>query len=304
MMEKTGYGAYIYPPSVIYDELGINDKLGFVTEPYKRRTRGNAIFEDDFQVLVTEDGFIAPLTENKELSLNYLNVLFSTLVTKFHEARHITENDLTKFVWKQSTNFIELSIKNSKSLRNQFESKRDIESTFDDWNSIPRQEIPSLFLLQMMDFAYTFYMNNEMKTDLLFIGESSGQYFDRRFGSSLLSSWIVVESQLKKILQQYLSTPEGKEKKHLLKKKKPDAHDIIQFLFEVKKISQDGVDCLTILKKTRNRITHDKSRNVTNEEAWNCLNVAISMVYNQLNKIDPFKDVKYQKLKQNDTQKS
>lgn len=298
---RKGFGAFFYPPITIYDGHEEQAELG-VAEVNIRRTKGNFLAENDFQVLITEDGFIAPITNDKKYAFEYLNVLFSTFITKFHKARYITSDDLVPFLWEGGSNKITINLNHSTSLRNQFEAKREHEETFLDWKHVERQQVHSLFMLQMLDIVERFEKNQEMKTDLLLIGESSGLYFDRHFRASLLSSWVVIEGILVNLWDEHVSKLD-RTKNEIAGLKNNHTWSVANFI-EVfsflKMLNDDARKCISKLRKIRNDTVHDKTKMVTEREAFNSLSVAIDMIYNRLNQVSIFDGIKY-KENPNDT---
>jgi len=316
LTKTTGFGAFLHPPSLFYYEgkreqpklLAVKGRkkpqssgpnYEIIEDPVKRKIACDYTSEDDFQVLVTEDGFVGVITASKKKAFDYLNVLFATLNTKFCRARYITPKDLVLFFWEEPNKFLEINLQRTFSLRNLFELKRDSEESFPDWERWPRQEIGTLFMRNMLGFSYRFYKNENIKTDLQLIGEASGMYFDGHFSSGFLSSWIVVESILERLWQDYVATLERtKDERNALKNPNSwSVNNFIEVFSFLGKLDEDNRKCLSKLRKLRNDIVHKKKRNVTHEEVWNCLNVAICMVYNQLNQTNPFEDVKYTKQK-------
>lgn len=299
---RKGFGAFVYPPMTLYDGHETEDELG-ISEPNIRKTKGNYLALNDFQVLITEDGFIAPITENKKYAFEYLNVLFSTLITKFHSARYITSDDLIPFSWEGGSNKITINLNHSISLRNQFEAKREHAETFSDWKRVERQKVHSLFMLQMLDIVERFEKNQVMKTDLLLLGESSGLYFDRHFRASLLSSWVVIEGILVNLWDDHVSKLD-RTKNEISGLKNNHTWSVANFV-EVfsflKMMDEDARKCISRLRKVRNDTVHDKTKIVTEREAFNSLSVAIDMVYNRLNQESIFKDIKYSEENPNDS---
>lgn len=306
MVRRTGYGAFFHPPMFVCESS--NDTLGIMEGSNKRKIRCNFVFEDDFQVLVTDDGFVALLTERKDIALEYLNVLFSVFITKFHESRYITIEDLTLFAWNGPDSFLEIDLQSSPTLRNLFEIKRTSQGSFSDWQLIKRQEVDVHFMANMLSLAYDFYTNQETKTNLLLIGESSSLYFDRHFSASFLSSWLVIESLLENQWYEYIvSLKRSKEELDALKNHNSwTVSNFVEVFSFLGKIDSETRETLNKLRKIRNNIVHRTARKnnaVGTEEAHNCLSVAIDMVYNQLNQVNIFKDLKYKKSRTENNQK-
>lgn len=92
-------GVFVYPPITVYDGTG-RLTLQPLTEWKKRPIVINKRLESDFQILVTEDGGICPITENKRSDmLNFLNVFFGTMTFFGYPAYHMKNIDFTGFTW-------------------------------------------------------------------------------------------------------------------------------------------------------------------------------------------------------------
>ena len=299
---RKGFGAFVYPPMTIYDGSEEQNELG-IAESNIRRTKGNFLPESDFQVIITEDGFIAPITKNKKYAFEYLNVLFSTFITKFYKARYITSDDLVPFSWEGGSNKITINLNHSTSLRNQFEAKREHKETFLDWKRVERQQVHALFMLQMLDTAERFEKNEEMKTDLLLIGESSGLYFDRHFRASLLSSWVVIEGILADLWKEHISKLDRTKKEFdaLKDNRTWSVANFVEVFSFLKMLDDDARKCISKLRKIRNDTVHEKTEVVTAQEAFNSLSVAIDMIYNRLNRVSIFEGIEYKEEKPDDS---
>ena len=309
-MRNSGFGAFFHPPTILTDESKIEqDPITFVEgrkkpesdrydyeiieNPVKRQIICNYTSIDDFQVFVTDDGFVGVNTALKKTAFEFLNVFFATMNTKFRKAQYISPDDVTLFFWEDTKNdFLEINITQTRSLRNLFHLKRDREETFPDWEKWPKQQIGKLLIKNLLDTAYRFYRNEQFKTDLELIGETSGMMLDLRLSASFLSSWLIIESILMKIGYDMM-----KSKSINLKNPKDwSSHYLIEEFFKQKKATEENKECLMNLKELRNDIVHDKKRDIIFEQAWNCLNIAIYMMYNQLNQANPFEDVAYKKI--------
>jgi len=300
-MRTTGFGAFFHPPTIIYDEgkrerIPLNFVEGrpkpvpdhdVIESPVKRKIVCNYTSDDGFQVFVTEDGFVGVITALDTIAFEFLNVFFASINTKFQKARYVSPEDITLFFWDKSNDFLEIDMIQTNSLRNLFHLKRDREETFPDWEKWPKQEMGKLFINDLLNFAYSFYRNEQFKTDFDLIGEATEMMLDLRQSASLLSSWLIIESKLELIGLNMVKS----NSVNLKNPKKWTSDYLIEKFFAQNKATEENKECLMKLKELRNEIVHEKKRDVVFEEAWNCLNVAICMMYNQLNQINPFEDV-------------
>lgn len=300
--ERNLFGFFLYPPSHILEE-----SLK-ILPPIKNGYRSiiiNKKITPKIQILVTDDCFICPITDNYKTSVEVVNVLFSLLTTKNTKAQVVTNNDVCPASWIQDSNHISIWSRLGSSLRNLQETKR--VDNYEEWIQIKRQHIHKHLMEILIDQAVRFMYDMDFKNNLLIIGESSRIFNENLFGSSFLSSWIVVESIIEKIWNEFVKQLERKsvERDALKNHHSWTTSHFIESLSFAEKLNQDAYDCLTKLRKIRNDIIHRKKREITEENAWNCLNVAICLTYNQLNRIDPFDSVVYKEIEnKNDSQRS
>lgn len=295
---RVGQGAYFYPPVVIYESDPIL-QLGKPTSKFMRKIACDYRNDDGFRVLVTEDGFVCPFVKEKTVALEFLNVLFAVFITKFHRAQFITKQDLSVFIWEEGSKAVDINrVRIGYSLRNDLESRRDHEEYFELWKIHRRTPIHKHLMQNLLDIAYRFYKNDEFKNDLILVGESGGMYNDELYGTSLLSSWIIIENLLDKIWNDYIVTlKRTREERDTLKNHRSwTASHHIEALSFAGILKKSNYDCLTKLRKLRNDLLHGKKRKSSKEQAWNALSVAIYMMYNRLNQTDPFLDVEYKKF--------
>lgn len=171
----SGFGSFFYPPSKIQGDLEEYMDCAFFGRPIKVDVQCS----DDFRVLVTDDCFVCPITQNYADAFDFMNVLFAIFVTKFHRARFITKDDLCYFEIENNKKLAHISTRISKSLRSLQEWKReDKESHQSEWLSIERQTIYPLLMKRLIQQAYSFFRKPDYKTDSLLIGESSGLFQD------------------------------------------------------------------------------------------------------------------------------
>ncbi|QLH03008.1 hypothetical protein C5F47_05315 [Nitrosopumilus cobalaminigenes] len=289
-----GFGTFFYPPSQLYEANP--EKLPRIST-IKRPIVIDTTTSEGLRVLVTDDCFVCPIGKNEDEAFEFLNVLFAVFITKFHRARFITKNDICGFTWKEDWDYVVAAGSLSKSLRVIQESKREDDVDYEYWSTIERQPIQKHLMEMLIDQSARFLDNDSFKNDLLIIGESGGMYQDELFSISFLNSWIVIESVIERVWEKFVKDlKRTKEERQALKNHHSwsTSHYIEAFTFS-EKLDSKGYECFTKLRKLRNDIVHRKKREVTQENAWNCLNIAITLIYNQLNQLEnPFEDVEYQ----------
>ena len=293
-----GNGAYFFPAITVY-EIGHETKLGKPVGFCQRKIIVNKILDEKFRVLVTEDGFVCPIVDKNKDAVEFLNILFATFATKFHAAHYITTMDLASFGWEERTDIAEVNrARVLTSIRNNLESQRDYEHSFNDWSAIPRQEVLKQLMENLLEQAYRFYRNPEFKDDLLLIGESWGLSYGEMYTASFLYSWMIVEGFLERLWNEYVDSLKrsGKEKRALKNQHSWSVSHYIEVFHFIGQLDENGYKCLNTLRKIRNAIVHDRNK-ATQNEAWDCLEIAIYMVYNKLNQINSFTDVKLNKIK-------
>lgn len=294
-MAKTtiGYGAFFSPPSQL---CKANPEKLPPTNAGKRPIVIDTTTSEGLRVIVTDDCFVCPIGVSQKKAFEFLNVLFAVFITKFQRARFITKNDLCPFRWNQNLNEIFLA-SDVNSLRSLQENKRDVDDDYEYWSTFERQPILIHLMEMLIDQSSRFIGNESFKNDLLIIGESGGMYQDDLFSVSFLNSWIVIESVIERIWEEYVKElNRTKEERQALNNHHSwsTSHYIEVFTFSGK-LDSKGYECLTKLRKLRNDIVHRKKREVSKENAWNCMNIAIILIYNQLNQLkNPFKEVEYQ----------
>lgn len=288
-----GNGAFIYPSITLHETNSRETELGKPPGFHKRKIILNEKLGEGYRILITDDGFVCPILPDRKKTLEFLNVLFATLDTKFQAARFITLVDLSSFQWEENSDIVEINRSmNLRSLRSNFEERRDNESSFSHWSVIPRTPMDESLLKALSHVAYRFYKNPKFKDDMLLIGESWGLAFDEMFTASFLFSWMIIENFLEQLWEEHVNSLERtKDEKNSLKNHNSwTASNYIEVFSMIGTLNNDGYQCLTKLRKIRNKVVHEKKK-VGNKEAWGCLEVSIRMLYNRLNQINPFEDV-------------
>ncbi len=291
--EIIGFGAFFYPPSQIYE---LEPREPPPLKNFNRPVAVDTTTSTGLRVVVTDDCFVCPIVKNETESFEFLNVLFAVFTTKFHTARFITKNELSSFSLKPNGKNVHLTTGLSNSLRSLQESKREDDIDYEIWLLIQRQLIQKRLMENLIEQSSRFIKNDSFKNDLLIIGESGGMFQDELFSISFLNSWIVIESVIERVWEKFVKElKRTKEEKQALKNHHSwSTSHYIESLAFAEILNSPGYNCLTKLRKLRNDIIHRKKREVSMENAWNCLNIAIILIYNQLNELeDPFEEVEY-----------
>jgi len=293
-----GNGAYFFPSITVSEggtESALEKPIGFC----KRKVIVNKLLNDDLRILVTEDGFVGPIMDKNKDAVEFLNILFATFTTKFHSAHYITPIDLAPFGWEDGSDFVEVNrVRTITSIRNNLESQRDYDHSFAEWSVLQRQPVSKLLMEKLLDRAYRFYKNPEFKDDMLLIGESWGLSYGEMYTASFLYSWMIIEGFLERLWVEHVNSLSRttNEKDALKNHHSWSVSHYIEVFHFVNKLDDNGYRCLTTLRKIRNSIVHDKKK-ISRNEAFDCLEVAIYMVYNKLNQINPFEGVKLNYIK-------
>lgn len=304
MVKKyLGNGAFIYPSITLHETNSRKIELEKPPGFHKRKIILNEKLDDEYRILITDDGFVCPILPDRKKTLEFLNVLFATLDTKFHSARFINRMDLTSFEWEENSDIVDINrVIHSQSLRNNFEERRDNESSFSHWSTLPRIPIDKSMMKALSNVAYRFYKNSKFKEDMLMIGESWGLAFDEMYTASFLFSWMIIENFLEQLWVLHVNTLQRtkNEKSSLKNHNSWTASNYIEVFSMIGQLDKKGYQCLTKLRKIRNGIVHDRKK-VGKKESLDCLEVSIVMLYNRLNQINPFEDVELKQITSNDS---
>lgn len=154
------------------------------------------------------------------------------------------------------------------SLRSQLESKRDNKSTYQEWNAYNRLRIEKTIISDMLNMSYTIYQNQELKEDVILMGETFTMYYDQMYTASYLYSWMIIENFLER---QWLSHVDSKYKadttENILMKKfvRSTSDNLIKIFTELKQVDTKGCQVLHKLREIRNEIVHKKHIATKNE---------------------------------------
>ena len=282
--KHSGHGTFLFPPVTI-SQSGNKNLAKCI--PNQRLIELDLNLAKDIRILVTEDGFIAPITkliasENERL----LNIIIATLTTKFTPSRLPSwASDWAEFRYEDGQNFIEVGFaKGGFSIRNQAEFERDDEATFHFWVDMPRISITTTNLKGFLEQAFRFYNNSEYADDLLLIGESWSLSYEGMENASFLYSWMIVEKMIEQTWRKYVESLQRSpnEKDFLKSHNSWYISHMIQALSFAGKLDDDTRESLNKLRKIRNDIVHNRYR-VTKEESLDCLNLSTELVYDKLN---------------------
>ena len=128
--EIKGKGVFFYPPIAITDD-GVSNTLEPSPKHKRRKIVLNFTLSDDIRILVTDDGFLCPITKkNDEEMQEFLNTIFATFTTKFTMSQMMVKEDFGYFTWIEGSDFVDIGYTKYGSLRNYFESERDDEFEF------------------------------------------------------------------------------------------------------------------------------------------------------------------------------
>ncbi|MEW6044210.1 MAG: hypothetical protein AB1608_08095 [Thermoproteota archaeon] len=292
--EYSGNGAFFYPPITVYESE--NDKILVKLEKWKtRKIVINKLYDTNFRVLITEDGGVCPIIGKNPNPIDFLNVIFATFTTSFFPCYHMRPSDFTGFTWKENDNSVTMNrMYQLGSLRSQLEVKRDSESTFHDWLMMPREPIKKSTMVKVLDFAHVIYQNNELKSDILLIGEAFSLFFDQMHKASFLYSWMLIENFLERVWHNHVdslfqnNTVQIKILKEFVRN---TSDNYIKMFTELGKIDTKACQALHKFREIRNDIVHEKYT-PTSDETHDCLMCALLIFTNRIENKNPFDGIK------------
>lgn len=291
-----GHGVFVYPSIQVYDGTGPLT-LGPLSEWKKRPIIINKEFEKDFRILITDDGGVCPITD-KTNSIDFLNVFFATMTLLDYPAYHMKLRDFTGFTWKEGEDKVQMNLGIiSQSIRSQLEVKRDEKSTLPEWQMYPRERIEKNVVLDFLKLAYEFYSFDELKEDVILIGEAFSMFHDQMFTASYLYSWMIIENFLERLWLDYVDSKYAflSEENTIMKKfvrQTPDS--FIKIFTELDKIDTKGCQTLHKLRQIRNDIVHDKYT-PSQDESFECISSARLILMNRIEGKNPFDSLELKK---------
>lgn len=296
----SGFGTFFFPAAVVYDDHTMETRMD---KPPDHLTRDIVLIHDvspEIKILVTDDAFICPImTGDREAIHEFLNVIFATFTTKFHQCHYMVDQDFSGFIWNEGAQRVKIGLSRGVfSLRNLLGFERDDENTFSLWQSMPRQEISVSLMKGLLDQAYRFYIRPEFKDPLLLICEAWSLSFDEMHTASFLYAWMIIENYLEEYWDDYVDSlgRAGVDRDALKNHNSWTVSHYIETLSFVGKIDAIGRDALNKLRKIRNSVVHD-GKKITKDEAYDCMSVAVDILYNRLNEVEPFHEIKLKTIR-------
>lgn len=293
-----GNGSFFYPPIVVYEQEA-EKKLRKPTGFCIRKIVVNYVCDSDLRVLVTDDGCVCPIFKNYTKPFDFLNVLFATFTTKGYVAHHMIPSDFSAFSWNDGDDYVKVNNASIlQSMRSQFERKRDGDNaTFMEWELMDRIPVHKSVMESLLGVAYRFYKNQESKEDVLLFGETFGLYFDEMYKASFLYSWMLIENFLERSWIEYVDSLSLKatENKILKEFVRQTSDNYIKMFTKLEMIDTKGCQALKKLRELRNQIIHYKQP-INRDEAYEAMKISLEILYNRFNRVNPFKDIKLEKL--------
>lgn len=291
-----GKGVFFHPPFSIVDIDEAPDLLQ--PESPKTRTVRFVQTKDDFQIIVTTDGFVGvTLVGSDDDILKLLNVLIATVLTKGQRALFASDVDLCNFEYDHENSKITIQSPQVFSLRNRFEFERDHDDTYSLWAQTPRDKVFFKTMAKFFDQAYSFYKNDELRDYILLLGEAWGLSYEKLHKASFLYSFMIIETTIDNFLTNHiesLSIPEPEKK--IIKQNTSQISRSIKLLHDLQKMDDDTFDSIEKLRNKRNDIVHEFSTQISPDDAHNCIHVANEIIYNKFNLLpSPFVNIRFVK---------
>ena len=289
-----GKGVFFHPPLSIVD----TDEEPDLTQPESRKTRTVRFVQtkDNFQIIVTTDGFVGvTLGDSDDDILKLLNVFIATILTKGQRALFALDVDLCNFEYDHDKSKIIIQDAQVFSLRNRFEFERDNNDTYSLWAQTPRDKVFFKTMATYFDQAYAFYQNDELREYILLLGEAWGLSYEKLHKASFLYSWMIIETTIENYLTNHiesLSISEP-EKKIIEKNTNQIAHSI-KLLHDLQEMDEDTFTSIEKLRDKRNDLVHEFATQINYDDAFNCIHVANELIYNKFNLLpSPFVNIRF-----------
>lgn len=288
MVQNCGFGAFCFP------FITIGDEPKKIAETHQ--ADGNWIRDILFRVelpnktiLVTDDGMIGILTTERSEALRFLNIVFATaIVENIHLPRLATDLDLFPIIVDNEKNQIKIATLKTTG-RNVISVERDTPGQSHRVNLVDRQFIPINKAKEWIHASNHNFTRTEFVDDLLLLADGFSLFLDHSYQASFLFGWMLVETFLDRIWDNYVKTLDrkGDERDNLKNTRNWSAYHHIEVFSMNGRISNNLRETLVKLRKTRNEIIHAR-KPISREDAGECCLLALDIISNQIHGKDPF----------------
>ena len=278
-----GFGAFCYPTITVCDSTAELSKSPDIKDGKFRRVIVLIHELPKFKVLVSDDGFIAPLINDKEKAREFLHIVFASALLHGFAWRQTFDADICNFSWEKDSMIIDIpSMRPTE--RNYIAFQRDNEVSLKTFKKFPRDLVKLDTMRFILNKSYEFSTNPQLSEDLVLLNEGWSLIYDEVFRAGFLYSWMLIESFLERAWYGYVDSLgiSSDDKKNLKSHARWTAYHYIEVLFMLGKLTPETRKILHSYRKKRNDIIHDRIP-VLKEEAVDCLQFALKIIINLLN---------------------
>jgi hypothetical protein len=252
-------------------------------------------------VIVSDDSFVGVFVPKKDEAISFLNTIFATAYTWTIRGELLQESDVCEFEWNRNSKLIRITSYNIMSERNRDALMRDDPSSnqYPSWSYPPRRQLMIDKCKKILDRAEEYATRPELNNDLILVFEGSTLVLRGSFKAAFLYGWMIIETFLAELWDEYVESQKGKPMKDnspLKNASGSTSNDRISQFANAGKISRTVSNLFHKMRKKRNDIIHNR-QSAEEDEAAGCLRVATLIILNRLlNPDSPFLQIEDTKL--------
>ena len=269
-----GYGTFAYPPIWIGKIPKKTFKQIALGDNYLWRSK---VFDAEIsktKIIINSDGFIGVLKDNKQETMNIINLIFGMSILFGIDCLAIRESEITEIGAEPKLLSITSTVTPMNSLRNIL-----TDSSRPQLNYYPKTEIPEEIFKEIIKKADIISSNQKITEQLTFLLEGYTHYKNAEYSQSFIINWVIIERYLFKIWRELL------EEKNISEKRKSKLNDSnrwsADYILEVLNIQGkiDGEDYILFmdLKDKRNKLIH-KGEQIDKSTSEKLLNLVFNMI--------------------------
>ncbi|RDJ34057.1 MAG: DUF4145 domain-containing protein [Crenarchaeota archaeon] len=289
----TGFGIFFYPFVFINDKPGILPRA-----PPKKSGRSyrNIVIKRKFKdhvTLVTDDGFVAVISDDKKKTLNYINLIFATsILHSIHYAKQATSPDLGHVIFHKNLNQIEFNALKLTE-RNYIALDRDEGGRYGRIaHAFPRNWISIERMNFVLNRANKYKKNTKLVNRLILLAEGWSHIYELSPSAGFMFCWVFIENFIDEFWKKHIATLSRTkvETDALAGFVSWTAYNKIEVLSQVGKIPDSSRKVIDEMRKKRNSFVHDWKQ-ITQKDAVRCFGIAAYILLNQFERKNPFSDL-------------